>query len=233
MRAIIRVKTNVADERLDDILKKKGWLPRITNSDLFENKRKEILATVHQDDIEIVRETILPYVILDDPTKTWGIVNRPVENLVTFRLKNPIPDRLKTAAERLVYDLQSISSEDKDLSFELVSKIEVLEPGGYLHAFSGSVLPKNRFQLAIKRRQSESIVGFASFLAAAVLLVLTMPPLQEKFFTMAVNGAWGPWYLGLFERLATSALVTATVSWLNVMLYWFDLRRLAVIVWEA
>ncbi len=63
MRAIIRVRTNVQDERLDDILKKKGWLPRITNDEVIQRRRNEIVDTIHQDNVEVVRETLLPYSI--------------------------------------------------------------------------------------------------------------------------------------------------------------------------
>lgn len=112
MRAIIRIKTNVEDERIDDILKKYGWLPRIKNQEVLDNRRDEILAMIHKDDLEVVNETILPYTLLDDPTKTWGIVNRPADNLITFRLKNQYPDRLKTATEKLIRDLQKVSATD-------------------------------------------------------------------------------------------------------------------------
>jgi len=230
MRAIIRVKTNIQDERLHEILKARGWLPRITKAEVLERRKKEILDTIHPDDLEVVIETLLPYIVLDDPTKTWGIVNRPADDLVTFRLKNPIPDRLKTATEKLIRDLQLAN--EKDVNFAIESKIEVLEPGGDMHAFSGTVLPKNRFALAVQRRQNEWWVGVVAFIASLILLIATVPPIQG-FLGITNATEWGAWNLGFLERLSTSTIVTATVSWLNIILYWFDLRRQTAIVWEA
>lgn len=233
MRAIIRIKTNVEDERIDDILKKYGWLPRIKNQEVLDNRRDEILAMIHKDDLEVVNETILPYTLLDDPTKTWGIVNRPADNLITFRLKNQYPDRLKTATEKLIRDLQKVSATETGIFFEFDSKIEVLEPGGFMHALSGSVLPTNRLILAIQRRRSEWLVGIAAFITAMAFLFFTIPPFREAFFGPPPIIGWGDWTLGFLERLSTSAIVTGTVSWLTVFLYWFELRRQSVIVWEA
>lgn len=157
-------------------------------------------------------------------------MNRPSDNLITFRMKNPMPDRLKATVEKLVTDLQDVEANDKVLKFEF-QKIEILEPGGHLHAFSGTVLPSNRFSLAIKRRSTEWNVGLAAMVAALILLILSIPPIRNGMFNSI--GEWGVWITGFMDRLSTSALVTWTVSWLNVFLYWFDLRRKAVVIWEA
>ncbi|MEW6222929.1 MAG: hypothetical protein AB1476_06505 [Candidatus Hadarchaeota archaeon] len=231
MRSIIRVTTNLPDDRLDDFLGSHGWTPRIdSKSVLFETRRKEILDTVHPDDIDIVQATLLSYTLLDDPTKTWGIVNKPNDTSITFRLKNPIPDRLKKATEKLVRDLQSVTEKEKEITF-VFEKIEVLEPQGFMHAFTGSILPKNRLALAIERRRTEWAVGAAAFITAIALLILTVPIVKEAIFPP--NGEWTSWTIGFLERLSTSAIVTATVSWLNVILYWFELSRQATVIWEA
>lgn len=231
MRSIIRVTTNLPDDRLDDFLGSHRWTPRIdSKSTLFETRRKEILDTVHPDDIDIVRATLLSYTLLDDPTKTWGIVNKPNDTSITFRLKNPIPDRLKKATEKLVRDLQSVTEKEKEITFGF-EKIEVLEPQGFMHAFTGSILPKNRLALAIERRRTEWAVGGVAFITAVALLILTVPTVRDVIFPP--NGEWTSWTIGFLERLSTSAIVTATVSWLNVVLYWFELRRQATIIWEA
>ena len=233
MRAIIRIHTTIAEERIDDILKKHGWLPRLDEADaegILDKHRSEILNTVHEDDLPIVKATLLPYVLYDASTKTWGIINEPADNQITFRLKNPIPDRLKLATEKLVKDLQESAETDSSIKLEFRDKIEVLEPGGFMHAFSGDVLPKARFRLAVKLRRTESFVGLIAFLASIFLLLLTIPPIRTGIFA---NGGWGLWTVGFLERLSTSAIVTATVSWLNVILYWFELRRQPTILWEA
>jgi len=233
MRAIIRIQTNIAEERIDDILNQYGWLLRLSEEDakdILSKHTSEILNTVHEDDLPIVKATLLPYVLYDTSTKTWGIVNKPAENQITFRLKNPIPDRLKQATEKLVRDLQRSTETDSSIKLEFRDEIEVLEPGGFMHAFSGEVLPKARFKLAISRRRTESFVGLIAFLASVILLLLTIPPIKTGVFA---DGVWGPWIVGFLERLSTSAIVTATVSWLNVILYWFELRRQPTILWEA
>lgn len=230
MRSIIRVTTNLPEDRLDDFLRSRGWSPNFKKQELFDIKRKEILEAVHPDDIDVVRETLLPYTLLHDPTKTWGVVNKPNDTMVTFRLKNPIPDRLKRATEKLVKDLQSFDEEENSITFEF-DKIEVLEPQGFIHAFAGSVLPRNRLTLAIQRRRTEWAVGTAAFITAVVLLVLTIPTIRGAMFSS--NNEWSSWTVGFLERLSTSAIVTGTVSWLNVILYWFELRRQATIIWEA
>ena len=230
MRAIIRVTTNLPDDRLDDLLQGYGWLSRVSNQDFIDQKRGEILDSVHRDDRPIVENTLLSYTLLHDPTKTWGIVNRPVDNLITFRLKNPIPDRLKAATEKLVRDLQDFSKREKRIYFDF-EKIEVLEPQGFIHAFAGEVMPRNRLSLAINRRRTEWLVGAVAFVVSIILLTVTFPSIRE--FLFADNTVWSSWAIGFLERLSTSAIVTATVSWLNVILYWFELRRRDVIVWEA
>lgn len=230
MRAIIRITTNLPDDRLDDLLRSYGWLSRVSDEDFIEQKRKEILDSVHPEDLPIVRDTLLPYTLLHDPTKTWGLVNRPVDNLITFRLKNPIPDRLKAATEKLVRDLQDFSNQEKKVFFEF-EKIEVLEPQGFMHAFAGEVMPRNRLSLAINRRRTEWLVGVVAFIVSAILLTLTFPGIRSIIFPDSTR--WTLWIIGFLERLSTSAIVTATVSWLNVLLYWFDLKRQNVVVWEA
>jgi len=230
MRAIIRINTNIPDERIDDVLKSYGWFPKLTNQDVCNRNRDEILQTVHKDDIEVVRGSLLDYVVLHDPTKTWGIINKPTDNAITFRLKNPVPDRLKTATEKLVKNLQSVSEKDKSLFFEF-EKIQVLEPGGDIHAFSGTVLPKGRLGLAIQRKKTEWVVGIAALLATLFLLFITIPPMRGIIFPL--SSSWSTWGVNFLDRLSTSAIVTATVSLLNVFLYWFDLSRQSVVVWEA
>jgi len=230
MRAIIRVTTNLPDDRLDDLLRSYGWLSRLSDQAFIERKKNEILESVHPDDLPIVRDTLFSYTLLHDPTKTWGIVNRPVDNLITFRLKNPIPDRLKAATEKLVRDLQDFAKREKKIVFDF-EKIEVLEPQGFMHAFAGEVMPRNRLSLAIKRRRTEWLVGEAAFIVSVILLTMTFPGIRESLFVAST--VWTEWVMGFLERLSTSAIVTATVSWLNVVLYWFELRRQDVVVWEA
>ncbi len=230
MRAIIRITTNLPDDRLDDLLRSYGWLSRLSDQEFIERKRKEILDSIHPDDLPIVKDTLLPYTLLHDPTKTWGIVNRPVDNLITFRLKNPIPDRLKAATEKLVRDLQDFNKHEKKIFFEF-EEIEVLEPQGFMHAFAGEVMPRNRLSLAINRRRTEWLVGIVAFVVAAILLTMTFPSMRGHLF--AANATWASWEVGFLERLSTSAIVTATVSWLNVILYWFELRRQDVVIWKA
>ncbi len=228
MRAIIRINTNIDEERIYDVLKGYGWIPSLPQADC-ERSRNEILQTIHEDDIEIVRSSPLSYVLLHNPTRTWGIINKPHDNLIIFRLKSHSSGHLRTAAESLVNNLQSVSDKDKSIFFEF-EKIQVLEPGGNFPAFAGKVLPKERFSLSIQRHKTDWYVGGAAFITTIILFLVTIPPVWAILFPP--SNAWAAWALGFLDRLLTTTIVTTIVSLLSVFLNWFELRKQSAIQWE-
>jgi hypothetical protein len=235
MRAIIRCRSNVDPKGLDGLLIEKDWWPGIDQIDPEVVKRKdEILSHVAVEDLIITERTYL-YTIYDEATKSWGIVNNPTKHGITFRIKNPDSDKLKAACERLVKNLQEISNEkrhgDGNIFFEFISFIEVLEPNSINHAYSGEILPPNRSNLAIQTKRSEFIVGIGAGILALFLLIVTMPPI-ENVITSGWSVEWYTYVKGFSDRLATSAIVTSTVSILTVLLYYFDIRRKSIIKWQ-
>lgn len=185
----------------------------------------------------MVEETVL-YTIFDDITNSWGIVSNPTQHSIAFRLKNRDSERLKLATERLVSNLQSLShssrrgSGEESVKFTFVGKIEVLEPNSEDHAYYGEVLPINRFSYARRKRSTEFWVGVLAAIAGLSLLVITFPPIASNAL-VNLSPEWQVYIKGLVDRLGTSAIVTATVSLLNVVLYWFNLRRKSVIIWNV
>lgn len=163
-------------------------------------------------------------------------MSNPTQHFINVRIRNRDSERLKTACERLVSDLQGLGhgrrSGDEDDRFEFVGRIEVLEPNSTDHAYSGEVLSRSRFIYARRKRGTEFWVGVLAAVSGAVFLVMTLPPVTEALFS-GMDPDWQLFIKGTFDRLATSAIVTATVSLLTVILYWFDLRRKSIVIWNV
>lgn len=120
------------------------------------------------------------------------------------------------------------------IHFSFEDPIEVLEPGGQTHAYFGKVLPlpSNRVGIVLRARRNEFLVGIIAAAVSIILLVLTTPWVESLLYGVQVNpGTWAAWSKGFLERLGTSAIVTWTVSWLNVLLYWFQIRQASIIQW--
>jgi hypothetical protein len=229
MRAIIKCTTSVKQDELHTVMADHCWLPRLAQDhDLIKEKTADILGHVAEDDLTLVRETLL-FAIYDEETKTWGIVNNPSEHVITFRLKNSISERLKAASEKLVEQIQF--SHNHGQLFKFSPRIDVLEPNSDNHAFSGEVLPIKRFLLAITERKTEALVGAFAFVVAACLLILTSPIVSE-YILPAANSRWRPWIAGNLERSTTAALIAGTLLWFEVLLHWFDIRRRSIVRWS-
>lgn len=153
--------------------------------------------------------------------------------MLTFRLKNPVSERLKAACEKLVADLQPVVADRgkaKRPAFEFVHRVEVLEPNSQDHAFSGEILPPKRFWLAVNERKTEAYVGAFAAGLAVLLLIATAPPLRS-YLLSRFGQEWQQWISGNLERFNTAALVTVTISWFEVLLHWFDIKRKSYIRW--
>jgi hypothetical protein len=221
-------------EALDALLKEQDWWPNLPQDhEAVEERKQEILAHVNEGDRDIATGTHL-YTLYDAETRSWGIVSNPTKGVLTFRIKNPVSDKLKTAAEKLVFDLQDIhkqrrSSDNITLSF--FPTIEVLEPDSSSRAFSGEILSSNKLKHAIDQRKIEATVGLIAALAAIFFSVLTIPSNKSPIF-QRLSPEWYMWLSGFLERLATSAIVVATISWLHLLLHWLSLRRKGLVSWS-
>lgn len=234
MRAIIKCITNIDPKDLDTVLTEKDWWPALDqNHEEVLRRRDEIFNHVADGDRAIAEKTYL-FTIYDEATKSWGIINNPTKHGLTFRIKNPDSDRLKSACERLVNDLEHLNGRshgETPTKIRFISKIEVLEPNSSDHAYSGEVLPAGRFTLALKQRRTEIYVGLLAGLGALFFLILTLPPIAHWLLS-GLPGEWPTFSKGFLDRLATSAIVTSTVALLNVVLHWLELRRKSVIRWS-
>lgn len=233
MRAILRCSTSVEREGLDALLSSQNWWPSVSQDhEIVKSQRSDILSHISDQDRDLAQETLL-YTIYDDTTKTWGIVSNPTKHALTFRLKNPVSERLKAACEKLVADLQPLASGRDGArrpALAFVSRVEILEPNSQDHAFSGEILPPKRFWLAVQERKTEAYVGAFAAGLALLLLVATSPPLKRVLLS-AATPEWQGWLSGNMERFSTATLVTLAISWFEVALHWFDTRRRSTIRW--
>ncbi|HXJ11042.1 MAG TPA: hypothetical protein VNH19_02125 [Candidatus Limnocylindrales bacterium] len=172
--------------------------------------------------------------IYDEETKTWGIVNQPQSQNITFRLKNQSSDKLKAATEKLIRQLQTARrthGPDSRPAFSFQPRVEVFEANSEDHAFYGEILKPRSFRQAVKEREQEARIGLFAGIGAAILLLLTSPPVATHVVG-DVNLPWGRWASGNYERFATAALVTTTVSWLEVIMHWLFTLRQPIILWK-
>lgn len=235
MRAIIKctAASHVGQDELQKVLDALDWLPRIPQDDSYiTGKQAEIFHNVAEDDRSLVEKTFL-LTIYNEDTKTWGIVNNPTSHVFTFRLKNPVADRLKAAAEKLVQDLSTTSVGKHRVDggeFKFVDQIVVLEPNSDHSAYTGEVLPAKGFMLAVRERKRESYVGAFTVFLTILLLVITSPPFSRWLF-VSFSQPWQDWLTGNLNRFTTAASVTATIAWFEVILYFFEVRRQSTIRW--
>ena len=239
MRAIIRCASPAhgTPEELQTKLRKtleaQNWLPNLKEGDPELDARKaEILGHVTPEDRSLVEKTCFCTVYHDD-TKTWGIVSNPTSHAFTFRLKNPKQDRLKAATEELVADLALIPSRTHKPDQGVVEfhpHIVVLEPNSDNSAFQGEILPAKGLGLAMLERKTETYVGALTLLLTILLLVVTSPPVAPIVLGK-LSSSWQDWANGNLSRFATASLVTATISWFEVLLHWIQVRRQSSIRW--
>jgi hypothetical protein len=95
----------------------------------------------------------------------------------------------------------------------------------------GEILSLNLARQALDERKLEFRVGAIASVASLILIILTIPPL-ESWLSNLLNQTWAGWTTGTLGRLATSAITTAVVSFLNVGIHYFDLKRFGVIRWQ-
>jgi hypothetical protein len=234
MRAVIRCRTNVEPQALDALLSERDWWPNLPQEhEVVQERKQEILDQVKEGDRDIAEGTHL-YTIYDAETRSWGIISNPTKGLITFRIKNPVSDRLKKATEKLIYDFQVANPTKmrKDgICFDFHPMIEVLEPNSTNHAYSGEIIPSNKLRFAVQQRKIEASVGLIAALFAVLFSLLTIPSIRSPLF-QRLPTEWFTWLSGFMERLATSSIVVATISWLNLLLHWLELRRKGLVSWS-
>lgn len=228
MRSIILCDTSIENDDLELILSEINWFPNIPQDSKEVIERKNEIIEHIPKDAKILVESTIVCTIYDDETKTWGIVNRPNKHRLSFRLKNPVSEKLKKASIKLVSDMRTkqYMHTDGKFHFDFLSRIEVLEPGNENYSFAGEILPPQRLKLAISQRKTETYVAIFAGLIAILLLMITSPII----FPIKVN-PWEIWFFGTLERISTAALVTMTISVFEVFFHWSEIRRQDLIKW--
>ena len=238
MRAIITCKADVDLKELDGLLEKIGWWPALAQDHEEVVKRKNDILTHISDDDRVVAQETFVCVIYDEITRSWGIVSRPNKNALTFRIKNPISDRLKMACQMLVRNLQDMSNKklhgEKAIQFEFNERIDVLERESVNYAFFGKILPPERWETVQEDKKNEIRLILWAFMAFLVILSMTIPNVVSSaktlLPTLAQNG-WIDFIKGLMDRIGSSAIVTAVVTALNVYFHYIDVSKISTIKW--
>lgn len=235
MRAIIRCNAKTTKESMKGVLATCQWMPPLEETDPeVILHHDQILSLVAPEDAGIVKATVW-FMIYHHPLRTWGLVNSPQPGLVEIRLRNQSSPQLRRACEQLITDLETASSSNSARpTFEFADTIEVLEPNSQHHAYYGEPLPTKiaqKWQLAKMERKSEWVVGCVLLGAAVLFMLLTLPPIQ-KYLTGHWPTDWTEWGGGFFGRLSTSALASSAVSFMGVVIHYFDLRRVGAVRWS-
>ena len=241
---------------LENLFCDNNWWPELSQDHKEIIKHKdEIISIVSPDDQDMVKETFL-CIIYDEATRTWVLVNHPTTKGITFRLKNDDSDKLKRACERLVTDLQNCNQQEKSnkknevaIKFDFISRIEVREPTRPDHTYSGEIIPAQRWKLAIKQKNTELYLSIISGFVAIGLILLSLPighvilatnalpiethvPFIQDLNFLKDHPDWCEFFKGLIERLGTSAVVTATISLLSIILFYLDIRQKPMVRWS-
>lgn len=233
MRAIIRASANISREQLKGILIESKWWPPLDQNDPeVVRHRNSIISLVADEDKQIVEATIW-YMIFNNKLRTWGLINSPHVGDIEFRLKNQSSPQLQKACEELVAALQSKLGAGVNVSIEFTETIEVLEANSQHYAYYGDPLPdthKGKWKLAKMERLSEWRLGGILFGCSLLLMLLTIPP-SRLFFSQFLSYEWMEWGDGALGRLATSALVSSLVSYVGVLMHYFEIQRHGAIRW--
>lgn len=244
---------NCLEHIIIDFLQIKEWIPNISpHSVLVQEKQKEILETIKDDHLPLVENTFVG-TIIHSHTYSWGIFNRPVDFGIEFRIKQPIPNKLRNACEKLVSDIHGTTipfeiprnyGEDNGdpnsennticgtITIKLLPQIDVLEPGSEHQAFGGEIMTEHLRELAFEEKSVEVKIGTYAAIFAVLLLVITIPPI---FAVFNVGEPWVTWIKGTLDRLSTSAIFSSAVSWVNVYLHYQKLKeqKTAIIRWST
>jgi hypothetical protein len=210
-------------------------LPGLDQDDPTTVQHKdEILALVSEEDIRMVTQTYW-FMIYHNPTGSWGLVNSPQSGTIEMRIRNRDSSKLERACEHVVSTILGYEKNDhneaKQVHFSFTESIEILEPGSQHLAYVGDVLSLNTWKQAYEERNNEWQVGWIAVIIGIGLALITIPPVENTAKTFLSSG-WTTWFIGTSGRLATSAFTTSAVAFLNVLLYYFDLKRHGTIKWR-
>jgi hypothetical protein len=158
----------------------------------------------------------------------WGLVciDSPA---VDIRWRHRVSRSLERATEQLVSKVWESSGVEKLFQpFTDDHTIPVREPNSVHEAYSGTVLPpgpKMKHRARADKRHEWQLVGYSAIAAALFTAV--------GFILFMRTGADAPlrWWSGASDRLATTALATMAVSYLQYRSHLLKLQSTPVIHW--
>ena len=233
------------EELICKLLREKSWLPTAPQEEnvVLDNQAK-VCETIKSEHKEMVQRAIFA-TIFNGSSNSWGIVGRPTDFEIEFRIRQSIPGKLREVCEKLVSDIHGKviefraqdptgenAKERGSFYIDFDSSIEVLEPGSDHTAFHGKIIQNNRWKLAKENKQTETAIANVATLIAILSLIITIPIIAD--YWLPKDQAWHDWVKGILDRLSTSAIFAAITSWLIVLIQWRKLTsQKTIIKWEA
>jgi hypothetical protein len=164
---------------------------------------------------------------------TWGIITEAALDTLDIRFSNPITERLKQTSEAIVNEFMRIAS-DRTYSSTLTldfKVIQILDKEYNLPVYVGEVLHQGSMRSAMKEQKLEFAIGVISLAIAIILLYITSP-LAGSLFKAITSIEWSSWLSNNAIQLSTATLAVALVSFLKIILYAIDLRKIKPIRWR-
>jgi len=205
-------------------------LPTDHTTDLFH--AFEILSSIPlaEEERHLALNTAKLVVKFDDlhGNVVWGLVCIDAQ-WVNIRWRHKLSRSLERATEHLIACVWEAAGPDKVFrEFPEGATVPVREPRSTNEAYVGVILARRsrRRERARAEKGTERKLAFGGLLATAMSLLA-----GYVLFYSSTPGSYVLWLSGFFDRLATTALATSAVAYLQ---YWFhlrDLERKPIIDW--
>lgn len=224
MIAVIKCKAFLPNVvKMKDIIP--SWSPKLgQDHESVLRQRQVIINEISDKERTVVSDTSFA-VLYDENSSSWVIVSKVSEGVLTFRVHNSISDKLKNACDDLVRDLLK-----SNIKFEFIGKVEIFEPQGDKSIYYGEIFPKQLFRVAMKQKQIETAIGIISLLTGIILLIMTIPPISAVLFEKLTT-EWKTWVQNLLDQFTASALITATVSAITIIIHFLEIKKKGIIHW--
>jgi len=224
MIAVIKCKAFLPNVvKMKDVIP--SWSPKLgQDHEMVLRQRQMIINEVSEKERTVVSDTSFA-VLYDENSSSWVVVSKISEGVLTFRVHNSISDKLKNACDDLVRRLH-----EANIKFEFIGKVEIFEPQGDKSIYYGEIFPKHLFRVAIKQKQIETAIGIISLLSGIILLIITIPPITAIIFD-TLTAEWKTWVQNLLDQFTASALITATVSSLTIIVHFLEIKKKGIIHW--
>ena len=162
--------------------------------------------------------------------QAWGLVCIDGHSVV-IRWRHRITRSLESATARLVSSACGLISEGKLFrQFKQEQIVVVREPLSTSDAYIGEILSPGPLLVERARndKKTEIWITTTMLIGTAVFFVLGFYFFRIKPDPNSIDR----WISGFFDRLATTALLTAAISYLSYYLHLRDLRKKTIIDWK-